>query len=390
MQRHVTRLVILGLLLLSGAASGFAIWTIERSARQRDEQRETKEATVERLLSSIAAISSAQQAYADYSRRDVASFAHVSLQVDRLTTEAAGLRAAAHSRVSSERLEEFWTALSSLMGAETRAREQFAGGDESAAADTILASARAHVTTLNTTLRAFREAEAVEYGRARNAASWQLWTVLGVSAALWAIGLAAFAVKPLRQVEREIVEPSAVSAAIDPPLTLPAPAPEPSIDLGAVARLSTELSRLSDQASLEALLARAAEVFDARGIIVWMRAGEELVAAAAHGYEDSVLRRIPSIPRTAGNATAAAWRTGETGTVPEDSSGYGAIVAPMLNPSGCVGVLAAEVRGGRERDAATCAVATILASQLAGVLAPLPGTSTAGLETQSLDRKAAS
>ena len=183
----------------------------------------------------------------------------------------------------------------------------------------------------------------------------------------------AFAVKPLRQVEPAIAQATTVAPTIDLPITPPMPAAEPLIDLSAAARLSTELSRLTDQASLEALLGRAAEVFDARGIIVWMRAGEELVAAAAHGYEASVLRRIPAIPWSAGNATAAAWRTGEAGTVPEDSSGYGATVAPMLNPGGCVGVLAAEVRGGRERDSATCAVATILASQLAGLLAPWPG-----------------
>jgi len=388
MQHRMTRLIILSLLLLSGAAAGFAIWTIERNGRDREEQREAKEATIDRLLSSITSIAGAQQAYADNSRRDLAALTRVSQQVDRLTTEAAGLRAAANGGASSERLEEFWTALSALMGAEGRARELLAGGEETAAADAILASARSHVAALNTSLSAFREAEAEGYRRARTTASWLEWAVLGSIAAIWAIGLVAFAVRRPAQAVLEVATPVTVVPSPDLPLAAPAPPPPSSLDLAAAARLSMELSRLSDQASLEGLLANAAEVLEARGIIIWMGAGEHLVAAAAHGYEASVLRRIPPIPRDADNATASAWRTGLRARVSEDSSGYGAIVAPMLSPSGCVGVFAAEVRGGREQDEATCAVATMLASQLAGVLAAWP-TSTPTIEVLPLDRQAA-
>lgn len=388
----MTRLIILSLLLVWGAAAGFAVWTIERNSLQRDEQREAKEATIDRLLSSITSIASAQQAYADNSRRDLAALTRVSQQVDRLTTEAAGLRAAATAGASSERLEEFWTALSALMGAESRARELFAGGEEIAAADAILASARSHVAALKTSLSAFRDAEADEYRRARTTASWLEWAVLGSVAALWAIGLVAFAVRRPPQAVLEVATPPAVVSSpelsLSPPTLSPPSSPPSSLDLAAAARLSMELSRLSDQASLEGLLANAAEVLEARGIIIWMGAGEHLAAAAAHGYEASVLRRIPPIPRDADNATASAWRTGLRARVAEDSSGYGAIVAPMLNPSGCVGVFAAEVRGGREQDEATCAVATMFASQLAGVLAAWP-TSTPTIEVLPLDRRSA-
>jgi hypothetical protein len=385
----MTRLVILCVLLASGAASGFAIWTIERASHQRDQQQEAKAATIERLLSSIATISSVQQAFADYARRDMASFTQVALQVDRLTTEAAGLRAAAQSGASSERLEEFWTALSALMGAESRARELFAGGDENGAADALLASAREHVTSLDATLRAFRQAESVEHRRADVTSSRLFWTVMGTTAALWAIGLVGFAVRPLREVEPEAAAKAETAPSSDRPLIAPAADGAPAIDLADAAALARELSLLSDRAALEAFLGRAADLLEARGIIIWMRAGDELVAAAAHGYQPSVLRRIPSIARHADNATAAAWRCGETGTVPEDASGYGAIVAPMMNPAGCVGVFAAEVRGGREGDSATCAATTILAAQLAGVLAAWPAPSTTDLDARPSDRQAA-
>src|SRR5215207_7347224 len=163
MQRRGTRLAILCLLLAAGTLAGYFTWSAERRARQLDQQRETKATTIDRLLSSVSSIASTQQAYAEGGRRDVASVTRVSLLVDRITTDAAGLRAAPGSRASSEHLEEFWTSLSALMGAESRAREQLAGGDDSAAAETLLASARAHVTALNSSLAAFGESETDSY-----------------------------------------------------------------------------------------------------------------------------------------------------------------------------------------------------------------------------------
>ena len=161
------------------------------------------------------------------------------------------------------------------------------------------------------------------------------------------------------------------------------------VDLSATAALSADLARLSDQRELPALLARVATVLGARGVVVWMGAGSQLFAVAAHGYDEALLSRIRPIPRDAENATAAAWRTGALRRVPASAGEYGAVVAPMVGPLGCVGVLAVEVDTLHERDVATHAVAVILASQLAGVLAAWPAAGTPELE-DSLDRKAAS
>lgn len=399
MQHRGKRLAILCLLLLTGTLAGFFLWTTERGVRQLDKQREAKEATIDRLHSSISTIASTQQSYAENRRRDVASFTRVSVLVNRITTDAAGLRAAATSGASNERLEEFWTALSALMAAESRAREQFAGGDEGAAADTMLASAHEHVTRLNSSLRAFREAEVEIYRAARAASTWQSAAVLGISAVLWAAGLVMFAVVPWRTNQVTHVDAPApvyrnaltaerigshVMTAETAPPVVTAP---PSIDLAAAARLTTELSKLSDQAELPGLLGRAAEILDARGLVIWIGAGSELFAAAAHGYDPAVLQRMKPIARSADNATAAAWRTSQLRTVPADTAGHGAIVAPMLGPGGCVGVLAAETRSAREQDEATQSVATIVASQLASVLTAWPAASTTAAEP--LNRKAA-
>jgi hypothetical protein len=384
MQRRATRIAILCLLLAAGGFAGFVAWSADHGVHQLDRQRDARSAAIDALLSSIATISSVQQAYSDYGRRDVASFTRVSLLVDRITTDAAGLRATRGSTVSSERLEEFWTALSALMGAESRARERLAGGDEGGAADAVLALAREHVNVLGSSLRAFRAAEVQSYQATRAAAARWSWVSLGIAGTLWAAGLIAFAIWPR---QRTI---DAVAVAQPSEILEPAPAlivaPGPAIDLTSAAALSIELAQLIDQAALPGVLAKAAAILGARGVIVWIGAGAELFAVAAHGYDEALLKRIRPIARDADNATAAAWRRGELLTLPADAAGYGAIVAPLLGPSGCVGVLAAEVSGDRDGDPSTQAVAMILASQFAGVLAAWPAAST---DERPLDRQAA-
>lgn len=394
MQRRGTRIAILCLLLTAGGLAGFVVWSADRSVHRLDQEHDSKSTTIDALLTSIATIASAQQAYTDYGRRDVASLTRVSLLVDRITTDAAGLRATRRSSVSSERLEEFWTALSALMSAESRARERLAGGDDPGAADAILASARGQVNALSSSLRAFRSSELQSYRAARGAAALRSRVFLGVLAALWTLGLVAFAVLPWQRAAQDgatvraadVQEPAPAPAIVE---TAPVVAEtRPSIDLRAAAALSADLSQLTDQNAIPPLLARAANILGARGLIIWIGAGAELFAVAAHGYDEALLARIRPIPRQADNVTAAAWRKGDLLTLPADADGVGAIVAPLLGPDGCAGVLAAEVSGQREPDEATQAMAMILASQFAGVLAAWPAASTADGE-KPLDRQAA-
>jgi hypothetical protein len=386
MQRRRTRIALLCLLLAAGGVATVVVGSAAADLRQLDRDRDAKSATIDALLSSISAIASAQQAHVDYGRRDVSSFTRVSLLVNRITTDAAGLRATRESTVSSERLEEFWTALSALMGAETRARERLAGGDDGGAAETLLASAGEHVNVLGSSLRAFRTAEFQSSQRARTAANLRSWISLAAAGVLWTAGLVGFALFPRRR------DTELAAAAPAPELQAPVPVTishtVPVIDLPEAAALSAALSQLTDQALLPQLLARAAGLLGARGVVIWMGGGSELFAVAAHGYDETLLSRIRPIVREADNITAAAWRQGELLTLPADRGGYGAIAAPLLSPSGCVGVLAAEVSDERDQDDATRAVAMILASQLAGVLAAWPAASTADSERPS-DRQAA-
>jgi hypothetical protein len=146
------------------------------------------------------------------------------------------------------------------------------------------------------------------------------------------------------------------------------------VDLGSAAALCTDFARLRETAQLPALLERVAALLDAAGIIIWVddAASGELRPALSHGYPPQALARIHAVSTGADNATAGAYRERVLRVVEGHAQGNGAIAAPLLGPDGCVGIMAAEIRGGREKDTAVQAMATIVAAQLATLVTPQP------------------
>ena len=145
--------------------------------------------------------------------------------------------------------------------------------------------------------------------------------------------------------------------------------------LKAAAQLCTDLGRVSDSQELRSLIGRAADMLDASGLVLWMgtAAGDELRPAVAHGYDPQLAARIPSVPRSANNAAAAAYRTATLQIVlSRPGSARGAVVAPVVSADGCIGVLSAEIRDGGEASETVQALAAIIAAQLAGVLGSTP------------------
>ena len=141
----------------------------------------------------------------------------------------------------------------------------------------------------------------------------------------------------------------AADAAADagPPSASAAPAPEPEaleLDLPAAAVICTDLGSLTSAGDLPDLLGRAATVLNASGMIVWVSdgSGEALRAAVCHGYSQATLARLGAIPHDSENATASAYREGRMHVVPADSSGSGAVVAPLVSSVNCFGVLSTE------------------------------------------------
>ena len=137
--------------------------------------------------------------------------------------------------------------------------------------------------------------------------------------------------------------------------------------LAAAAELTVSVARVGDVDGLRPVLARLADHLDAVGVIVWLEdtSGQRLTPIVTHGYPAETLAHLPPIDLDADNATARAWRLAELQIVAGRGGQPGAIVVPMPSSAGCVGVVSAEVRHGREHDPATLALARILAAQLA-------------------------
>ncbi len=154
----------------------------------------------------------------------------------------------------------------------------------------------------------------------------------------------------------------------------PAPDVARTPDLGATAALCTDFAQLREPGDLRALLERLAKLLDASGIVVWLdeASSGELRAAASHGYPPQTLARMRGLSKDGDNATASAYRDRLLRVVPGENGGDGAIAVPLLAPGACVGVMSAEIRGGRESDRATQAIATIAAAQLATLVGAEP------------------
>jgi hypothetical protein len=142
--------------------------------------------------------------------------------------------------------------------------------------------------------------------------------------------------------------------------------------LKAAAKLCTEFSRVTSSDDMTELLGQGGEVMDASGLIVWLgsTSGADLRPVLAHGYSTQALARMSTVPRSANNAAAAAYRSGTLQIVlARPGSSPGALVAPLLSPEGCIGALSAEISDGGETSDGVQALATIFAAQLAAALA---------------------
>jgi hypothetical protein len=140
-----------------------------------------------------------------------------------------------------------------------------------------------------------------------------------------------------------------------------------AVDFLAVAQLCTEFGRVETATDLQARLQDAARILDVSNLILWVwdPAAAELKPALAHGYSDEVLARLPTVARDADNATAAAFRTGQTCEIDRSDRNKGALAVPLLTPAGCVGVLALELEHGGDRIKSIRAAATVFAAVLA-------------------------
>jgi CHASE3 domain sensor protein len=381
-------------LLLAGALiAGGAIYEIvtgaraesaaEAAARGFESQARTAELAV-------ADLRGAQQGYVAAGQGEAYWIEKVDAALPALRDAMAALRQAATAPATPAALDDASAALEDFVQVDRRARELARGAQRLLASDLIFSDGLELTRAVAGHLHQARMAEAQARQAATIAMRQRSQYVAG--GALGAGVLVALLLFPSgRRTEPAPVtaRPSAraaprapagqrdaIGAALDAALSdwdkpRVATAPRPDIDLAAAAALCTDLARVARPSDLPDLLARAAAVLDAQGIVLWLAdpSGGSLNPALAHGYAPAVVGRLGTLSRDADNATAAAFRTGEPRVVKaHDEGGAGALAIPLLTPAGCVGVMAAELRGQGEQRAQVKAVATIVAAQVAALV----------------------
>jgi hypothetical protein len=372
-------LFVFAVLVLAGAGASVTTWALQRRAAAAAAAGQELDERLDRMITATSELGATLQAYVAPGQVDDASFARVSDLVKQLTDDIAAVAARARSAETAGILHTASESIASFVQLDTRLRENLRLGEELIAADVIFGDGRKALSEIATPLRGVRGAERAASATVQAALLQRIWNTLGAAALLWLAGLALLVRLPASRQAAAPPVAAGPSPIADTWLTQQSAAPaRPPVDLAAAADVCVAIARMTASVELPALLARAASVVDASGIIVWVGGDEELFAAAAHGYDPSVIARLGSIGRNADNATAASWRSGEVRIVPGDIISDGAVVAPMLRPDGCIGVLAAELRHGKETDAATRAVTVMFAAQLAAVVSASPPGSAEG------------
>ena len=376
---RATRLALAGLLLIVGFTGGAFGWALLRGplATGRDDVT----AHLDRILAAATDIGAAQGAYVGPGQPRPSWLQRANDLQRQLRDDANAIGSRLHAPGRAESLRDLTAHVEALAEIDVRIRAHLLNGQDLSAADLIFADARHTIAAVTASVTRMQQDERAADAADRRALARNARALLGSAGALWVLGLLiawrAPAIDRATAPPARATVPEAIAA--PPPETgVVVPDPPPNrvahqVDLVAAADVCTAIAQVTSVEALPGLLARVAAVLDAQGIIVWMGAGDDLFAAAAHGYDPRVLSRLGPIGRESNNATAAAWRFGELQVVASDVIANGAVAAPMFGVDACVGVLAAEVRNGGESDQATQAVMTMIAAQLAAVIAAWPG-----------------
>lgn len=260
-----------------------------------------------------------------------------------------------------------------------KAKSFVIGGQPLVAADVLFREGAESVTRLTTALAAARDSEMAAFEKSAVTLGY---IGLGINGGALALGLILLMVAARARANAPAdaaVEGFNLHTTDTAPVQAPAPTPEaaadpflaPSVDLSSAAELCVDLGRVLDGRDLPALMGRAADVLEAKGLVLWVSEsnGAVLRPSVAHGYSDRVLQRMGTLPADGDNVTSLAFRSMQPQVLRSPVEGHGAIAVPLLTAGGCVGVLAAEVQGAKPGDT-RFAIARMIAAQLATLVGP--------------------
>jgi hypothetical protein len=397
MQKHTNRTIVALVLLAAGVTGGFFVFMGSRQAAAIDAAADDAAARIERMTATAGDIASAQHASVAPGQPAQPWLERGATLLHQFGQDAVAIRPLLQKGPAAPALDEVDKAFKAIVTVDGKVRDSLQEEQHLLASDLIFSEGHETAGALVGALGNLDASARKVFAAQRAAIERQQWTALGAVAIVWLAGLMALAPLPGSGVRDPGSEGSRFEGSrfeglrlTDPGSRVPDPGLRPpSVDLAEAADICGALARTTDTDALREAIARAATLLDARGIIVWMGAGEELFPALSHGYDERVVERLGPIPRNAENATAEAWRTAQLRTVASNQMFDGALAAPVSGVNGCVGVLAAEVRNRREDDPAIRAVAAMFAAQLAGIMPAWPAASSAP-ETANSTRVAAS
>ncbi len=369
MRRRGVRVTLAFIWLAALAAAGYGVLVAEREAEVAAAARAAYEQDASRAAVAIVELESAERAAVAAGQRAEFWLARATATRQDLDRRLARLGASTAAPEAQRAIQQAAAVLRDFDGLERRAREYLALDQPLFASDLIFADGRGmlsavarYVETARTDQRvhADQQLAGLRNRQALIAASLTAATVLVVLLLL-----------PAGTSRRP-------AAAKPPAAELPAgkavepPRAATQVDLQATAALCAELACVTGTRELPALMARAANILGATGVVLWVadQTAGALVPAIAHGYPPDMVARLGSVRRDADNATAVAFRAGRTRVVAGSPGTAGALIAPLVTARGCTGVMAAELPHPREQDAAVRAVAEIFAAQLATLVSP--------------------
>jgi hypothetical protein len=385
MTKLAVRLTLLFACVGAIGYAAFLTWSSEQRIRATSTASSQFDATARAASAGIAELRAAQQAYVAVGQGEDFWFARVSAIVKELHEGLAVLKSAAAAPEAVTAVDDASGALQDFEQMDTRARDYTRGRQLALASDLVFTdgfdltkkagiaverAVTAEVVARDAFVGGLRRKEAIALAGAAGAATLGLLMLVPVRRRQdEATPLVSLNAPPLISAET-LDDLQDFGVVIRP--TAPEVPPRPTVDIGGMAALCVDLARIQDTRTLPGLLARAADILQASGIVLWIADpdGRELSPIVVHGYSPQLSARFGTILRDAENVTASAYRTGLLQTMKGDAISNGAVAAPLVTGGGCVGVMAAELKNGGEQQHALLAAAAILAAQLATLVGP--------------------
>jgi hypothetical protein len=386
MRSRTTRLSFGFLAMIALAGAGWFVVSSERRLASLRGDGRTFDLHAREVTAALSDLRAAQQAYVAAGQGVAFWMPKVAQIADAVGTSIAALRTAAIGTDAQSALDQAAATLIGFAEADRTARNYLTSGQPLMAGDVIFnegdvtaAAAARHVEsarlaehqTLDAAEAVVRKQEAAALAAAGGITAVVL-LVLGLARPVSTVAEAPASLSIAPSLSDASKSRFSDSGREDRPGDSVASIRAVSPVLKTAAQLCTDFACMRDLNDLQLLLARASDVMDAAGVVVWLGNAEhgDLEPVLSHGYSEDTRARLPNVPRNANNAAAAAYRSGEVQIVLSRPGGAkGAVVAPIRGVQGCIGALSAEIRGGGEASESVQALASIVAAQLGSVLA---------------------